>query len=275
MDLKSSIIIGLVQGLTEFLPVSSSAHLVFIPRWLGLTQPDLAFDVLVHLATLLAVIVYFRKEIIRIIRGFFKSVVFLFQGQKFARIKEEEDLYLPWLIIVGSIPTAIIGFCFKDYFESLFSSIRAIGYFLIVTGFLLWFAEKIDKEKKDIKGFSFMNSIFVGVMQGIAIAPGISRSGATISASMLCGLKRNIAARYSFLLAIPAILGASIFKFKEIFSISFSLNTWIAFISAFVSGYMAISVCLYFVSVKKFRVFSLYVWGVGIILIYFSLKGCY
>lgn len=273
MDLKSSIILGIVQGFTEFLPISSSAHLVFIPKWLNLTEPDLAFDILLHLSTLLAVVIYFRKEVYKICIGFVKSIKILFQDKKFAKIKEEEALYMPWLIIIASIPTAFLGFCFEDYFENLFNSVKAVGCFLIITGFILWFGEKMSREEKDIKNFSILDSLFVGLMQGIAIAPGISRSGSTISASLFRGLKRESAARYSFLLSIPAILGASLTELHNIIKLSSSLNVWFGFIAAFISGFAAIAICIHFLSVRKFRVFSLYVWGVGIILIYFSFRG--
>lgn len=273
MDLKSSVVLGIVQGFTEFLPVSSSAHLVFVPKWLNLTEPSLSFDILLHLATLLAVLIYFKNEVYRVFIGFLKSIKILFRGGKFAKIKEEEDLYLPWLIIISSVPTAVMGFCFKDYFESLFSSVKAVGFFLIITGFILWIGEKMSKETKEIKNFSIIDSLLVGFMQGVAIAPGISRSGSTISASLLRGLKKNLASRYSFLLSIPAILGASLTELPNILKLSSSLNIWLGFIAAVFSGYIAIAICIHFISTNKLRVFSLYVWGVGILLVYFSLKG--
>jgi len=222
MDIIQAIIMGAVQGLTEFLPISSSAHLVLVPEIIG-TQSSLAFDTLLHVGTLVAVIGYFWKDILAMIKAFISSIIDIFGGNFKEGIKEDPFKRLTWLVVVGTIPAGLMGVLFKSEFESLFSSIAAVSFFLIITGIILWSAEWIsdrNREKeikgKEIKEVSFTNSLVIGLFQGFAIAPGISRSGSTIAAGLFSGLERKLAARYSFLLSIPAILGAALVQAKDI-----------------------------------------------------------
>lgn len=254
MNLASSIILGVVQGLTEFLPVSSSGHLVIATKLLGLPA-NVPFDVALHFATLLAVCMFFAGDIFLIIKAFLLD-----------RNLKNPHFKLGLLIIVASIPTAIIGFSLKDIFEAMFSSLIAVGFFLMVTGILILAAEKYGKARKNIGKTGFLDSLIIGIAQGCAIAPGLSRSGATISASLLMGMERPLAARFSFLLSIPAILGASIFESKAIL---YNVNNGMiaGFIAAAVSGYIAIWLFMKMIEKKDIRIFSYYCLIVGAITI--------
>ena len=177
MDIFQAIIIGIVQGLTEFLPVSSSAHLVFTHQIMN-NPPNLAFDTILHVGSLIAVVIYFWNDIIHMIKSFIYSIVDIFHGQFREGIREDQFKRLAWLVIIGTIPAGLAGVLFKDFFESLFSSIPAIGLFLIVTGFLLWGSEKVSRKIKDkhsLKEMSIKNSLIIGIFQAMAIAPGISK----------------------------------------------------------------------------------------------------
>ena len=243
-----AILLGLIQGLTEFLPVSSSGHLVILSSVLGVETHGLTFEVLVHFGTLIAVLVVFRDDIINLIRNPFQK--------------------LTLLIIVGAIPTAIIGLSLEDTFEKMFGSLQIVGFGLLVTGALLWVAESIKNNSKDFKQMKYKDAIIIGIAQGIAIIPGISRSGTTIAISLILGLDRRTAARYSFLLAIPVILGATILKTKELIAEPASATLYgpylVGTIVAGLSGYVAIRLLLKVLQEGKLRYFSVYCWIVGI-----------
>lgn len=261
------ILIGIVQGLTEFLPVSSSAHLVFMHELTGFA-PNLAFDTLLHIGSLVAVVVYFWNDLVHMFKSFFSSLLDIFRGQFKQGIREDKYKKLAWLVIIGTIPAGLAGALFKDFFEGLFSNLTAVAIFLIITGLLLWGSEKISKRTKDktgLKKMTLKDSILIGVAQACAIAPGISRSGATISTGLFLGLERELAARFSFLLSIPAILGAALVQVKDI-SIGLDVNTgaFIAgFIAAALSGYLAISVMLKLIKERNLLIFAYYCWIVG------------
>ena len=257
MNLASGIILGIVQGITEFLPVSSSGHLVIASKLLGLPA-NVPFDVAMHFATLLAVCVFFARDIFEIVKAFLVD-----------RRLDNPHFKLGLLVIVASIPTAIIGFSLKDTFEAMFSSLPAVGLFLMLTGLLILTAERYGKARKDIGKINFLDPLIIGIAQGCAIAPGLSRSGTTISASLLMGLERKLALRFSFLLSIPAILGASIFKSKAILhNVSFPLIA--GFIAAAISGYLAIWLFMKMIEKKDIRIFAYYCFIVGILTIFLS-----
>jgi undecaprenyl-diphosphatase len=271
MDIIQAIILGVVQGLTEFLPVSSSAHLVFMTDILGLPQ-NVAFDTLLHLGTLVAVVAYFWKDLIKIISSFISSLIDIFRGRFKKGLEEKPFKKLSWLIIVGTIPAGIMGILLQKQFEALFTSIFYVGIFLIITGLLLWGAERVKPGEKDIKDISFKNALVIGVAQGIAIAPGISRSGATISAGLFSGLNRELAARFSFLLSIPAILGAALVQAKDITSFDTGTAVLIAgFVSALIFGYLAIKLLLKIIKERTLMIFAYYCWIVGLAAIIISL----
>ncbi|MFH1347220.1 MAG: undecaprenyl-diphosphate phosphatase [Candidatus Margulisiibacteriota bacterium] len=246
------IVLGIIQGLTEFLPVSSSGHLVIFQTLFKM--PDsIAFDVIVHLATGLAVIVYFWKDIIR-----------LFTSER----------KILWLIAVGTVFTGILGLGFKDFFESLFSSVLAVGGFLILTGVVIVLGEWLGKGQRGLKEMNVWDAVIIGLAQGCAIAPGLSRSGTTISASLGRNLDRTLAARFSFLLSVPAILGAGAVQSKAIIKAgTIGIGVWpliLGFIAAFVTGWIAIKIFMNIIQRMSIRVFAYYCFGLGTIVLLIS-----
>jgi len=270
MDITNIIIgtfIGIVQGLTEFLPVSSSAHLVFMHELTGFA-PNLAFDTILHVGSLVAVVAYFWKDIVEIIKSFFSSLMDIPKGQFKKGIKEDQFKKLAWFILIGTVPAGLAGVFFKDFFESLFSDITAVAFFLLVTGFLLWGSERVSRRiniKGDLKEMTVKNSLIMGTAQAFAIIPGISRSGATISSGLFLGMERELAARFSFLLSIPAILGAAIVQVKDIsYGIDVNGGAFVAgFIAAAISGYLAIKLMLKLIKERNLLIFAYYCWIVG------------
>ena len=254
MNILKSILLGLIQGITEFLPISSSGHLVIMQKVLGISEGQLTFNIFLHFGTLIPIVIIFWKDI--------KDIIFL----------KSEKKHLIWFIIVGSIPTGIIGFMFEDFFETLFSSALIAGFMLLITGLLLFFAEKIKGLGKNLDNFKSHNAFIVGVAQGMAIIPGISRSGSTIVACLFQKLKKEDAARYSFLLSIPAVGGANLLKIIDIFSQNYEVGiSWfsifIGTISAAIAGYFAIKYLLHILRKGSLIVFSYYCWVIGFIVI--------
>jgi undecaprenyl-diphosphatase len=272
MDILQAIILGMTQGLTEFLPVSSSAHLVLVPELLGV-KSNLAFDTLLHLGTLVAVVSYFWGDVVAIIKSFFSSLADIARRRFLQEIKEDSFKRLSWLLIVGTIPAALMGVLLKSQFESLFNSVTAVGFFLLITGFLLWGAERMPKGNKKVKQMTFTNSLLVGIAQGCAIAPGISRSGATISTGLFLGFDRELAARYSFLLSIPAILGAALVQVKDLTSgLDVNTSVFIAgFLSSIIFGYFAIKFLMGYIKKRSLIIFAYYCWIVGALSLVLSL----
>lgn len=275
MTTLEAIILGIIQGLTEFLPVSSSGHLVLFQQLFGLKEAELFFDVCVHLGTLVAVIVVFRREIRNIITALLRLVSLAGQKEKFLQqVESNPDVKMALLIIIGSIPTAILGLMFHNIADKLFSSPFFTGLMLMVTGLLLWLTRraKPDVKKTGFDGFSRTKAFIIGIVQGLAIIPGISRSGSTISIGLLLGINRETAARYSFLLSIPAIVGAGLLSLKDGLSqtdpvIRLSL---LGAAAAALIGYGALKVLLRMVKKGHLYVFAPYCWLVGILAIVLS-----
>lgn len=279
MNYFSSIILGIVQGFTEFLPISSSGHLIIFQTIFGIEE-NLAFDVLLHMATLVAVFIVFWQSIRRMIIEFFAMFKDLFQTKSFCVYKSKYRKYII-LIIVASIPAALVGFLLDDLITKLFSSIVVVACMLILTGILLILGERIGKQNtKQIVNMDMKNALVVGLFQAIAITPGLSRSGSTIVGGMISGLKRDDAAEFSFLVSIPVIIGAFIFKISDI-SIIFSsgvfqtITALLGFAAALISGIFAIKVVLKFVTKGKLHYFSYYCFGVAIIIFIYLLTTGY
>lgn len=247
MTFWQAVLLGLLQGLTEFLPVSSSGHLVIGQYFLGFQKPELLFDVGVHFATLGAVAIYFRKEIWKIFAGIFSK-------------KDAPAKRTAFIIIIGTIPAVIVGFTFADFFESLFNSPKTAAAMLVVTGLILLTTIKSGSGQKAMWKLKWFDALIVGTAQAAAILPGISRSGITIAAGLHLGIKRDDAARFSFLLSLPAILGAAVLEAKEILVIpSGELPALGAgMITAGLVGYCAISVMMKLVSRGKLYYFAPY-----------------
>ncbi len=247
MTVWQSIVLGIVQGLTEFLPVSSSGHLVLGQRLFGLQEAVLTFDILVHLGTLVAVLAVFRADVGALVK------------------QPRQRLF--WLIILTTIPTGIIGLVLHDFIAGLFTSGRTLGVEFIATGLVIWFADRIKERTKGINEISDFDAIFVGVMQGIAILPAVSRSGLTIAGSLFRGINREAAARFSFLVSIPAIAGAAVFDLKTIIGqglpSGLALPLFIGPVVAAVSGYWAIKFMIRILQRGSLRGFAYYVWALG------------
>jgi undecaprenyl-diphosphatase len=215
LNLVQALILGVLQGATEFLPVSSSGHLVLAPWLLGWDSPDLAFDTVVHWGTALAVVAYFWRDWISLVAAAFRSLLALAlrrpqpaQGSAEAR--------LAWLIVLGTVPAALIGWLLEDFFEAMFARPVAAAGFLLATAALLAASEYLSRRERDLDTLTWPDALLVGLAQALAIFPGISRSGATIAAGLARGLRRESAARFSFLLATPIILGAGLFKVLDL-----------------------------------------------------------
>ncbi len=261
MSYLEAIILGIIQGLTEFLPVSSSGHLELVKVIFGdqsLPQESLTFTVVVHFATALSTMVIFRKDILEIVKGLFK-------------FKWNEESVFSLKIIVSMIPAVLIGLMFEKELESFFNgNILMVGFMLLITALLLLLA---DKAKNTNKSVSFKNSFIIGISQAIAMLPGISRSGATISTSVLLGVDRVKAARFSFLMVVPLIFGKVA---KDIYGgeISFQSDQFVSmsigFVAAFVSGLIACNWMISLVKNSKLYYFAIYCFVVGIIAISYA-----
>ncbi|MDZ7672378.1 MAG: undecaprenyl-diphosphate phosphatase [Halanaerobiales bacterium] len=255
MEIIKIIVLGFVQGLTEFLPISSSGHLVIMQKIFGIKENQLLITVLLHFGTLIPVLIIFWEDIKEILS-----------------FKKDKRHFI-FLIIVASIPTALIGIFFEDFFENLFASTVSTAVMLIITGFILLIGDRLANYDKEITNFKWLNAVLVGIAQGMAIIPGISRSGSTITASLVQGLKKEDAAKFSFILSIPVIGGAGLLKINDAFSQGVSnFNTLaivLGMISAVISGYLAIKYFIYILKSKKLIYFSYYLWIIGaIILLY-------
>lgn len=265
MSWFESFILGLVQGLTEFLPISSSAHLRLTAAFAGWHDPGAAFTAITQIGTEAAVLIYFRKDIARIVSAWCKSLVD-------KSMRADHDAQMGWLVIVGSIPIGVLGVTFKDQIEGPFRDLRLIATTLIVMGIVLGIADRLAardeaggkhraiRERKTLKELGVRDGLIFGVCQAMALVPGVSRSGATISGGLLMGYTREAAARYSFLLAIPAVLASGVFELKDASEgghVSWG-PTIFATIIAFVVGYAVIAWFMKFITTKSFMPFVIY-----------------
>ena len=272
MDILQAIIIGLVQGLTEFLPVSSSAHLIFTQQALGLSDVGLAFDVLLHVGTLVAVVAYFFSDIISMIKGFFLSLIYLKDGKFMEEVRRDPYKKLAWLTIIATIPVGIVGVLFNDLVESLFTGITVPAFFLLITGCLLYVSQRMNSGGIDLSNITLKEALIMGCGQALAVMPGLSRSGTTIAAGLFSGLDKEFAAKFSFILSIPAIFGAGVFQLKDLSGGNVEIEACIAgFIVAVISGYLAISVLLKLIREKSLDIFAYYCWIVGAVILVGSL----
>ena len=257
MNLLTAIVLGLVQGLTEFLPISSSAHVQLVEALLGQQQSSqrlTAFIATIQLGTEAAVLLFFWKDIVRIVGALFKS--------GFTK-NPTQDAKMGWLVIIGSIPVVVVGLAFKHEIETSLRSLWIIGVTLIVFGLILGVADKLGKKTKPISQLSYRDGIWFGIGQMLAVIPGVSRSGGTITAGLMLGFTREAAARYSFLLAIPAVLASGLLEFTTNVSHLDSndlLATFVATLVAFVSGWFVIKFFLNYLSKGSFTPFV--VWRV-------------
>ena len=255
--------LGLVQGLTEFFPVSSSGHLVLLQHFFGIREPQLAFDVMVHLGTAAAVVVFTWQEIRSILSALAEIPRLLLRGELAEAFRENQGLRLAALIIFGSIPAGAVGLLFEEQLSALFAKPVLVSLLLFVTGFILLASDKAAGRKK-LDQMSFANSFFVGLAQAAAILPGISRSGSTIAAGLKAGLSRETAAKFSFLLSLPAILGAGLLQLGDISGGAVSSGAMIVgFLTAALSGYFAIGFLVMRLQAGRLRSFAYFCFAVG------------
>lgn len=257
MSLFDAIILGLLQGLTEFLPVSSSGHLVLTQAILNVNDPGVAFEVILHAASLLAILVYFRKRIFALILALFGK-------------GEKEDRTIVLFLVIGTLPAVIAVLLFKDFFEEAFSNPVMTSVMLLVTGFILLMTRFIPKGNDKV---STKSTILMGLGQAMAIMPGISRSGSTIAVGMMSKVEPSKAAEFSFLLAIPAILGALVFKADDLTQLSSDMLGLysISFITTFVSSLLAVYLVLSLIKKGKFEYFAYYCFAAGLFGLYLFL----
>ncbi len=278
MSLLEAILLGIIQGLTEFLPISSTGHLTVAGKLMNLVSADhpeqwTAFIALIQLGTLLAVFIYFWKDIISIIKDFF-------QENLIKRVKYSEQKInskLGWLIIIGTIPVVIIGLAFKDAIEgALTKNLYVIAASLIILALILALAEKIAKFKKDLENITILDSIIIGFAQALALIPGSSRSGTTITAGLFVGLKRESAARFSFLLSIPAVFASGVLQLYEAMKFvdqSMAVNIIAATIVSGISGYLAIDFLLKYLKKNSTFIFIYYRIALGIFILILLLNN--
>ncbi|MFL2601928.1 MAG: undecaprenyl-diphosphate phosphatase [Cryomorphaceae bacterium] len=262
MEVIKSFILGLVQGLTEFLPVSSSGHIEIFKEIMNFSfesHNGLFFTLILHLATALSALIYFWNDVKKIIHSI-------------CMLKKDENLHFSLMILISMIPAGFVGFFYEDKINELFNgNLLLVGSMLILTSILLFISDKINKLNKKL---SPLNSLLIGISQALAILPGISRSGSTIATSIFLGINRDLAAKFSFLMVIPVIVGSSIkmILFDDIvFDNTILINYIIGFITALVSGYYACKWMIFFVKKSKLVYFSLYCLIVGLVSIIYSI----
>lgn len=267
MDIIQGIIIGIVQGLTEFLPVSSSAHLVFVQKLLGV-ESSIAFDVFLHLGTLIAVMWFFRYDIYKMLVSWWSSIQDIFHGRFKEGFYDDPYKRLAWYVILATIPVGLVGVLFEDSVDALFSGALYVpAFFLFVTGTILYLSQRMSSGEINYNTITKKEALFMGLGQACAILPGLSRSGTTIAAGLTIGLNKEFAAKFSFILSIPAILGAFILQLKDIGSAMDAnlLPVLLGFIASIIAGYMAIKWMLDLIQNKSLDIFAYYCWLMGLI----------
>jgi len=253
MNVLLAALLGLVQGLTEFLPVSSSGHLVVFQNWLHEEHTPVVFDLVLHIGTLLPIVWVYRQTVLDLIKGVF--------SKPFA----PENRLALW-IVLGSVPTAMIGLAFEDLFEQVFQTPKMVASAFFVTGSFLFATQYLSEGTRDEGQMTWKDALIIGAIQGMAITPGISRSGSTIAIAMLLGLKRDLAAKYSFLLSIPAIVGGFILKADELTVDASTLPSLGAgFVVSALSGLFALKILLKLVNSGDFSKFAYYLWAIALI----------
>ena len=257
--LFQALVMGLVQGLTEFLPVSSSGHLIVVPKLLGWNDPfieSLAFSVMLHIATLAALLIYFRADWLRLVPAGLAAI-------RDRSLRDDPDRRLAWLLVVATIPAVIAGVLLNDLVETSFRDYHLVAITLVIGAAILWVADRTGRKTKGVDGVTFPVALGVGVAQALALVPGISRSGISISAGLFGGLDRASAARFSFLMATPIVAGAGVWELKKLLTGEAGVDValtplLVGMIAALVSGLAAISILLRFLRTRSTTVFVAY-----------------
>jgi undecaprenyl-diphosphatase len=269
VDFFRAVVLGVLQGLTEFLPISSSAHLRIFPELFGWGDPGAAFTAVVQIGTELAVLLYFRKDIWRIGSAWFRSLVD-------PSWRGHQDSRMGWYIIVGSLPIVALGITLKDIIENDFRSLWLIGTTLIVLGIVLGVADRVGAQRRTIGDMSLQHAVIMGCAQALALIPGVSRSGATISMGRFLGYEREAATRFAFLLAIPAVIGAGLFQLPEIPGGENAYGvvpTLVGTVVSFIVGYAAIAWLLRWVTTRSYLPFVIYRIALGTLVLVLVSNG--
>lgn len=270
MTYLTSALLGFVQGVAEFLPISSSGHLSLLGNLLGLTQDDILFEVLLHLGTLAAVFVVYWQDIVDMIKDFFGVLGGLFFKNRRMRVSPSANTRMVFMLIVATLPLILV-IPIKDYVENLYGNTLFIGFALLATGVILFLSDRLAQGRKTARTATIMDALIVGLGQAVAVVPGLSRSGTTISIGMMRGFDRKFAVRFSFLLSIPAILGANILEVGD--AVRAGLNTELipiyilGMVISLIAGYFAIKLVNLLARKGKFGSFAYYCWAVGLVAI--------
>src|ERR671928_1499933 len=253
MNALQAIVLGLVQGLTEFLPISSSGHLRIVPAFFGWDDPGAAFTAVVQIGTMAAVLLYFRRDLWRIAFAWVRS-------WRDPAVRRTLDARLGWYIVLGTIPISVLGLAFKDPIETEFRSLTLIGTTLIVFGLVMLLAEKVSRRERELDSLTVRDGVAIGCAQALALVPGVSRSGATISAGLFLNFDRTTAARYSFLLSVPAVVLSGLFELRHVGEGGGAPAgaTALATVLAFVVGYVSIAFLLRYLVRHSIGVFAAY-----------------
>jgi undecaprenyl-diphosphatase len=267
MNILQTTLLGIIQGLTEFLPVSSSGHLVIFQNLLGFKEPELLLDTSLHLGTLLAVCIYFRSDLGKMLLGTWE---FVYQGRTPGPQEKalRSHAALTWWVLIGTVPTGLIGFFFRHPLENLFGSISLVAVMLLVTGTVVGLTKFKPGNAGKGRRLGYLASLAIGAAQGLAIIPGISRSGATIACGLFLGLERETAGRFSFLLSIPAIVGAVLLQLKDGRISGIGLSPLLCgFFSSAVVGLFALKVLMGMVRKGHLSYFAPYCWALGVLVL--------
>ena len=265
MEYIQAVILGIIQGLTEFLPISSSAHLMLVPHLTGWKYFGKYFDVAVHIGTFAALLVYYRVTVVELFKNFIKSF------KNFKEMNNDPNLRLPWLLIASAVPAGVIGILFEDIIESKLSIVWMTASILIIFGILLAISESLSTGKLETNDIDFKTALIIGCSQALALIPGVSRSGITMTACMFMGMKKEGSANFSFLMSLPVVGGAAIFAVLKIIkdpSIMSSLWVFIfGILASAISGYFVIKFLLNFLKKGSFQIFMYYRIALGLLIL--------
>lgn len=269
--------LGVVQGLTEFLPISSSGHLVAFQQFLGLRNPELLFDVVVHGGTLLAVLLLYGRDLWQIVVESLAAIAELGRGKGVRSLWERRPhIRLAAYLLLGTVPAAVAGLLLQETLEQAFGSLLHVGCMLLITGTVLYASRFRKDPGRDLEDLSLRDCLIIGVAQALALLPGISRSGITIATGLFCGLRRDLSARFSFLLSVPGILGANLLQVYELRGTAESIDEGpllIGGLTALATGYFALRLLLRIVQRGRLFHFAYYCWTMGTLLIITALVG--
>lgn len=260
MDLSQSIILGITQGITEFLPISSSGHLILVPKIFGWNDPGLSFTVALHWGTLFSVITYFYKDWVKIFKNAFVH------ADNTDHNNQNKILYF---IAIATIPGALAGYFLENFAETIFRNTALVSYALIAAGIILYFADKLGAKNRETHDITLKTALIIGLSQALAIIPGISRSGITITAALFIGLSGKDAAHFSFLLATPIIMGAGIIKLPDIFNSGIDGLFIAGFLSSAIAGFLSIQWLLKYAQTKSYFIFAIYRLLLGLMFLIF------